>query len=377
MKSRLIVFTICCLMIMSVLLMACAPAAAPEAKTDTGQAGQSTAADTTGKPVIANIMFTPSDADDALHDAPEVIYEWWYMDAVFDNGYSVGMSWQISDPKFVGDDGPTRLAQFAIYDPSGKKTSADAVFAPEEVKASKTSCDVTMGSNYLKGSIPVYNVEFHNGDLGCKLTFENMAEGFRSPPDGVAYFTKNPDRYIGWVIAQPRAKVTGTLFFNGKEIPVSGVGYHDHNWGNIALSDMYNYWYWGRIFLPEYSFIYSVGEMRDYLGKKPSSVILVYQGEKLVDVTTDITAEGSDFILDKLTGAEYPQELVLNVNGKQCSGTISHKLNHLVEAALPWAADEGQGHAYFRFLSDCDIKLDIAGEKLDIQTPLLHEYMIP
>ena len=234
-----------------------------------------------------------------------------------------------------------------------------------------------MGANRLKGSIPRYDVEFHDKDLGCKLTFESVTEAFRSPPDGVANFSKQPDRWIGWVIAQPRARVTGTLILNGKEIPVTGVGYHDHNWGNIALTDMYNYWYWGRIFLPDYTFIYSVGQMTDALGKKPSSVILAYKGEKLVDVTTDITADASDFVPDKYTGAPYPRTLVLRPEGRAVKGTITHKLNHLVEALLPWGATEGKGHAYFRFLSDCDIKLDVAGDKIDIKTPLLHEYMIP
>ena len=50
----------------------------------------------------AKAIFTPSDADDALHSAAGIIYEWWYLDATFDNGYAMSTSWQITDPKFVG-----------------------------------------------------------------------------------------------------------------------------------------------------------------------------------------------------------------------------------------------------------------------------------
>lgn len=372
MKFKFPGLLLCLLVIASTVLFACAPA--PAAKP--ADTAKPTVPAEAAKPA-AKAIFTPSDADDAVHDVAGVIYEWWYLDAAFDNGYSMSTSWQIVDPSFIGKKDLTRLIQFAIYDPSGKKISSDVGFEPKDVTASKISCDVTMGTNHLKGSIPLYNVEFHDKDLGCKLTFESLTEAFRSPPDGVASFSKEPSRWIGWVIAQPRAKVTGTLYLDGKEIPVTGVGYHDHNWGNISLTDMYNYWYWGRIFLPDYTFIYSVGQMNDALGKKPSSVILAYKGEKLVDVTTSITAEASDLVPDKFTGAQYPQKLVLQVDGKAVKGTVTHKLNHVVEALLPWGATEGQGHAYFRFLSDADIKLDVAGDKVEVNTPLLHEYMIP
>ena len=325
----------------------------------------------------ANTIFAPSDADDALHEGEGIIYEWWYLDAAFDNGYSMSAAWQIVDPSFIGNTEETRLLMFAIYDPAGKKTSVDVPFDAKDISASKAHCDVTMGTNYLKGSTSRYDMEFRDKDLGCKLTFESVTEAFRSPPDGVSHFTEQPDRWIGWVIAQPRARVTGTLILNGKEIPVNGTGYHDHNWGNVALTAMYKYWYWGRIFLPDYTFIYSVGEMTDALGKKPISVILAYKGEKLVDITTNITAEGSDFVPDKFTSAQYPQTLVLRLEGGVIKGTITHKLNHVLEGLSPWGASDGGGHAYFRFLSDCDIKLDIAGDKIDVKTPLIHELMIP
>ncbi|MDD5171336.1 MAG: lipocalin-like domain-containing protein, partial [Syntrophales bacterium] len=334
MKSRFTCLVICLLAILSLVSTACA--AAPAANTKSADAAASAVS---GKPSTAAIMFGPKDIDDALHEGNGVIYEWWYLDAAFDNGYSVSMSWQISDPTFVANrPDAARLVQFSVYDPSGKKTSVDATFDPKDVTASKTMCDVTMGSNHLKGNIKHYDVEFTNKDMGCKLAFDSAAEGFRGPPDGITYFTKQPARWIGWTIAQPRSIVTGTLTLNGKEMPVKGIGYHDHNWGNIALSEMYNYWYWGRIFLPNYSFIYSVGEMTDALGKKPSSVILSWKGDKLVDVTVDITAEPSDFVLDKFTNAKYPQTLILRPNGAECKGIITHKLNHLVEALLPWGA---------------------------------------
>ena len=117
--------------------------------------------------------------------------------------------------------------------------------------------------------------------------------------------------------------------------------------------------------------------MVDSLGKKPTSVIFAWKGSKLVDVTTDITAEPTDFVLDKYTGAKYPKSLVLRAAGKACTGTVTHKLKNIVEEALPWGAKEGEGHAYFRFLSDCRYQPGCCRGKIELKTPLLHELMIP
>ena len=312
-----------------------------------------------------------SKVSDAAHQHADMKFEWWYMDAAFDNGYSVGISWQIIYKPVL------RLVQFAIYDPQGKKTDVVANFDPSEVKTSMTSCDVTMGDNRLKEDYPRWSVDFCRDGLGCSLIFESLIEGFHTEPDGLVYFSEQPPKWIGWVIAQPRAKVTGKLIINGKEIAVSGVGYHDHNWSNTWLTDLYRYWYWGRIYLPEYTFIYSVGQMPDVLGSRPCCVMHAYRGSEMLDVWIDVSADASDLVLDDYSGATYPRELVVRSEGKVVKGTISHHLKSVLEKHLTPGTKPGDGRVYFRFLSDCDIDLDIAGEKLVVHTPLLHELMIP
>jgi hypothetical protein len=220
-------------------------------------------------------------------------------------------------------------------------------------------------------------MNFLQGDIGCRLSFENLTQGFRNPPAGVTHFSEKPDRYIGWAIAQPRASVTGKLILNGKEIPVSGQGYHDHNWGNAPLPDMYTDWYWGRIFLSDYTFVYSVGETSDVVGKRPTSAIVAFKGKKLVDLSDKIYADVYDLELDKYTGAKYPKKLVIRVESPVTKGEIVHRLQKLVESQLTPMATEGGGRGYLRFLSDCDVRLNVAGEKVEVSTPLIHEYMIP
>jgi hypothetical protein len=381
MKSKLAVLLLCLLVIISTALLACTSAPAASVKpSDSAKPAVTEKPVEAAKPA-AKALYSPKDVDDARHTDSDLMYEWWYLDAAFDNGYSMSMSFQLMDSRFVTTPGRTKAIEFAIYDPSGKKTGVFDEFDIKDVSASTTSCDVTMGSNRVKGSIPRYDLEFHSKDLskglGCKLTFENTDEGFRQPPNGVYYFSEQPKRYIGWVIAQPRAKVTGTIIVDGKEMPVTGVGYHDHNWGNCKLTEMYKYWYWGRILLPDYTIIYSAGQKSDAVGGGPTNALLALKGGKLVDMSSDISAEPSDFIVDPVTNTPYPQKLILRSDGRAVKGTVIHKLNYLVESYLPWGETEGKTHGYFRFLSDCDIDLNLSGEKVQQKTQLIHELMMP
>ena len=351
---------VCCI-VTSILFAACTPSP------------------TVDKPATINpITYQPKDIDDARHELPPgEAFEWWYFDASFDNGYSMVMSWQMANMKLKGVIMPFRVIQFAIYDPQGNKTAKSPMFRVDDYNASNTSCDVTMGSNHLQGNYPRYDIDFLEKDLGCKLSFENLTQGFRNPPDGVTYFSREPDRYMGWVIAQPKAKVTGKLILNGNEIPVTGAGYHDHNWGNTRLPDLYNFWYWGRILNKDYTFVYSVGETSATVGSRPISAIVAFKGHDLVDLSDKLYADTSDLALDTLTGINYPKTLILRVESPITKGIVTHKVKNLVESALTPEAVPGGGRGYLRFLSDCDIRLNVSGEKIETEAALIHEYMKP
>ncbi|MBN1376422.1 MAG: hypothetical protein JXA01_09735 [Dehalococcoidia bacterium] len=317
-----------------------------------------------------------SDIDDARHELPVgENYEWWYMDASFDNGYSFVTSWQIISAKVKGELTTLRLIQFSIYDSRGEKTFRLPFFNEENSSVSKTSCDVVMGSNFIKGTYPKYEIKFLDNNAGCELTFENLTQGFRNPPDGVTYFSRDPDRYMGWVIAQPKAKVTGKLILDGKEIPVSGTGYHDHNWGNTMLNDIYNYWHWGRIMSRDYTFVYSVGESSKVTGSKPMSVLVSFKGHDLIDLTDKLYGDFNDLTLDEVTAISYPKTLILRPESPNVTGTITNKVTELVENDPLPGMEKGAGNGYLRFLSDCDLQLNVKGEKIDAQSKLIHEFI--
>jgi hypothetical protein len=66
--------------------------------------------------------------DDAFHGqlSPHA-FEWWYFDAIFDNGYSMANSWHIGEMESANPE-PRRI-KFAVYTPDGKKVDTDVFVA--------------------------------------------------------------------------------------------------------------------------------------------------------------------------------------------------------------------------------------------------------
>ena len=313
--------------------------------------------------------------DDAFHGRPSPdAFEWWYFDAFFDNGYRMANSWHIGEmgtetPESV----PGRVA-LQIYHPDGKKTETAADFPASAVSVSTETCDVKMGDNHLHGEFPRYEIHFRSGDIGAELLFESLTQGFRNPPDGAVHLSEDPPRYLGWVCAQPRARVTGKLILDGKEIPVNGEGYHDKNWGNVHLQDLLEHWYWARLFLPNHTLVYGFVQAAASIGSARGGMVAAIKGEKLLEVVQDIEDESSDFKVDEVSGAKYPQKWVLKINGTRIKGELIHRPKKIMEGVpLPWAA---KGRAYFRFLSDCDVKLEVDGEKVETKTQIIQELML-
>ena len=324
-------------------------------------------------------LYSPSAADDARHELTNLnSFEWWYFDATFDNKYSIVTSWHRGIQAFTPLIGiPYNLILFAVYDSVGTASIIPAIFEEKDVIISDKSCDVTMGPNHVYGNYPTYRIHFLQGGLGCDLVFTNMTQGYRSSPDGIYKFGQDPYRYLGWVVAQPRATVSGTLFYNGREIPVTGNGYHDHNWGNVPLKSLYNFWYWGRILLKGYTFVYSSGEMSDGLGHQPTNTLISFKDKKVIEVTGAISRETLDMNYDPFSTLWYPERLKLTISGQKVSGVFDIQLIKILEhIGMPWDTSQ-VGHGYIRFLSVCYSDLLVEGQAVKETDTVIHELMKP
>jgi hypothetical protein len=62
---------------------------------------------------------------------------------------------------------------------------------------------------------------------------------------------------FAWLPSVPQGAVTITCSVGGEQDETTGVGYHDHNWGNVGLMKVVHDWYWARGQAGPYSVIAS------------------------------------------------------------------------------------------------------------------------
>src|SRR5450755_2163139 len=67
-----------------------------------------------------------------------------------------------------------------------------------------------------------------------------------------------PVMEFAWLPSVPLGAVTATYRIGDEAHQTTGVGYHDHNWGNASLQKLVHDWYWARGQAGPYSVIASI-----------------------------------------------------------------------------------------------------------------------
>lgn len=196
-------------------------------------------------------------------------FEWWYFDALLDDGTVVvawvGHHWPPDNPGWVFSlditppDGPTVLKYIQFDQPD---------FVGRE------KAEVRIGRHRFEGNLESYRIvvdpESMDG-FGLDLTLTRRVPSYR-PATG--HFG-SADRYFAWLVAVPEGAVTGSLTMSNKTRQVVGSGYHDHNWGNISPNDLMANWWWGRAAVGPYTVVIAELRARPELGGSEHPLMLV------------------------------------------------------------------------------------------------------
>jgi hypothetical protein len=181
--------------------------------------------------------------DDSFHGSIKLLdIEWWYFDAVFENGYSVHIGFRIyhirgfgivqsridiyKDGKVIAEELKTDLFSKFVIDPH----------FPTIKIVDKTVVKFDNDA-YERNKEWKYNVKFSINDNAVDLLFTGTTKGWKIETLDTC-----------WAVPLPKAVVTGEITVDGKKLQVKGLGYHDHNWSYSPVTAMNNLgWYWGRI----------------------------------------------------------------------------------------------------------------------------------
>ena len=191
-------------------------------------------------------------------------YEWWYLNVKTENGHSLLIEFftfgDLNNP-FASAVGVVML--FMHEDGSTYKSLNSYPGIPYSL--SYETCDVSIaGDRFIQRDDGSYDVSYHNYvqqvDLDLHVT------GLTAPVVG-RHSQLNDREWMAWNAAVPAGEVHGNLAFrengNMEHYDMTGVGYHDHNWGIARKLSLQ--WDWGEFTDPSMpvTFIYGTAKVGD------------------------------------------------------------------------------------------------------------------
>jgi predicted secreted hydrolase len=328
-----------------------------------------------GRQRLKKIVSRYQDSDDAVHpfDTP-YYYEWWYFDGVFENGYTYTVScfWRA-----VVMGSPVPFIAMSVYTPDGNKIDGAGVFDYKDSHASPDKCNVSVGNNYIRQEGSVYKLSMHvqqlGANMGVEMTYSRRVPGWKWSEDGILLDDDTGKQ--GWVCALPRADVEGKLFIDGKPIPVKGQGYHDHNWGNTLMSNSVNGWVWGRMFHPEYTFVYfCLMPLTSETGI--NSALYLARNDEPVFASTGIKFTMGKNVLHEETGKSIPTDIIIDGSSEGVDVRCHLNVVKVLEAKTSEPDPGGFVSNYYRRLNTYDARITIDGKSVTITGEAINEHVL-
>lgn len=240
-------------------------------------------------------------------------FEHWYFDAHLDTGHVVVGFLTKRRP----EDPPLARpwVELIVYSPDGTRRAARRKYPRGAAAYALDACEVRIGDNRARaefppGGLPVHHLRLAEDGLVFDLRFENETPSWM-PGKGETRFGAR-DRF-GWVVAAPRARVTGTLEIDGVAHTVTGRGYADHNWGVGDMKKIIDRWHWGRLYTDDYSLLYADVLTQQRRGSHEIAPLMLARGGDIVLSTGETALTEGPPIQHPVAGRSYPEWIALRV----------------------------------------------------------------
>ena len=292
-------------------------------------------------------------AEDAARIGTEPgCFEWWYFDAMLQNGVSIVVVFY-TKPATSPQLPLTPAVSINIRRPNSNDPPKDPkLFAPAEFKALPGRCDVSIGSNRIEGNLSNYSVEAAMDGVSVKMQLRSLTPPLRVGTGHLLFDREGSERYFGWLAPVPRGVVNVEYELDGEHVTQTGAGYHDHNWGNAPMVGMIHDWYWGRAQVGDYTIIAAhVTPQAVYGQATHTDFILIKNGQFIARGDANVT-----FAKDQV--ADDPE------TGKPVAGLVQYVFVDggtryvvtFVRDTKIFARQIGQA-AYHRFIGRCTMEI--------------------
>jgi hypothetical protein len=174
-------------------------------------------------------------------------YEWWYFDAHLDDGATVVVVFY-TKPNVSPNGSLTPRITINITLPDGRAHVKLLDSGPELFNASKSGCDVRIGTNRFVGDLKRYYITATIEEVSVEVELTGDVPAWR-PKSGHIYFgnfgTEGREQLFAWLPSVPHGRASVCYRIGDEEHHTSGSGYHDHNWGDVPMQTLMHNWYWG------------------------------------------------------------------------------------------------------------------------------------
>ncbi len=299
-------------------------------------------------------------------------YEWWYFDTHLEDGSTAVIIFYTKHFNKINK-ALLPLITINIQKPDGTTISKRIEYDDKLFSGAKDSCNVRIGKNYFRGNLLEYEIHFEDDDLNLTAKIKRTAESWR-PKTGHMVFGEDVEDYFAWVVPVPQGHAELEYTYKGNTSIAQGSCYHDHNWGNRIMIDLFNHWYWARAEIDPYCVIASemIAE-EEYNNESIIVFNLAKDGKTIVDneslvkayrtygkmhpeLNKDISDEVSFIYEDPETNYRYEFNLFRKNNIVEVdlllSATGSKNMKYRMARMLT-----GFDGAYFRFTGIAEIKV--------------------
>ena len=228
-------------------------------------------------------------------------YEWWYFDAHLDDGAKLVVVFLTKEFTALNKPlSPTIRIDLTL--PDGTSVRKIEGFAAETFSASTEICEVRVDNNVFAGDLHTYTIHAQVEEIEVDVTLTGQVRAWR-PETGYWLFGEEGEHHFAWLPSVPQGRVEATYRVGGTSRTVSGVGYHDHNWGNAPMLDLMHHWYWARGAAGPYSVIASYITAEKRYGYDALPVfMLARDGDLIADDGSKVTFEELGRYTDTATG---------------------------------------------------------------------------
>jgi hypothetical protein len=239
--------------------------------------------------------------DGARTDNAAGTYEWWYFDAHLADGAKLVVAFMNKD--IAEPQQPlSPLLRVDLDLPDGRRFEKLIHFPATAWSAAPNHADVRIGDNGFSGDLHSYRIRATAEEISIDATLTGEIPAWR-PATGYTVFGEDRSLEFAWLPSVPQGAVHVKYTVDGEVHQTTGVGYHDHNWGNVGLTKVVHDWYWGRGQAGPYSVIASYITATRQYGFEPIPIFMLARDNVVVgDDPSKVTFEREGIYTDATTG---------------------------------------------------------------------------